>query len=76
MRTRRLMAAAVLAALPLVVGTLHASPSRSTGVTASAHEVAEHTGPRWLSALGMSWETAWLIGESIGCGWSAFDIAM
>ena len=65
MRTRRLMAAAVLAALPLVVGTLHASPPRSTDVTASA-----------LYALGVSWNTAWAIGEAIGCGWSSFDIAM
>ena len=65
MKTRRLMAAAVLAALPLVAGTLHASPSRSTGVTASA-----------LYALGVSWDNAWAIGEAIGCGWSAFDIAM
>ena len=76
MRTRRLMAAAVLAALPLVVGTLHASPPRSTGVTAPVHEAAEHAGPQWLSALGMSWDTAWVIGEAIGCGWSALDIAM
>lgn len=76
MRTRRLIAAAVLAALPLVVGTLHASPPRSTGVTASAHETAEHARPQWLSALGMSWETAWAIGEAIGCGWSSFEIAL
>lgn len=66
----------MLAALPLVVGTLHASPPRSTGVTASAHEAAGHTGPQWLSTLGMSWDSAWAIGETIGCGWSAFDIAM
>lgn len=65
MRTRRLMAAAVLAALPLVVGTLRAAPHRSTDVTASA-----------LYALGVSWDTAWTIGEAIGCGWSSFDIAM
>lgn len=76
MRTRRLMAAAVLAALPLVVGTLHASPPRSAGVSAPAHEAAEHVGPQWLSALGMSWDTAWAIGESIACGWPAFEIAM
>ena len=76
MRTRKLMAAVVVAALLLVVGTLHASPPRSTGATAPAHEAAEHAGPQWLSALGMSWDTAWAIGESIGCGWSAFDIAM
>ena len=65
MRTRRLMAAAVLAALPSVVGTLHAAPHRSTDVTTSA-----------LYALGVSWDTAWAIGEAIGCGWSSFDIAM
>ena len=75
MRTRKLIAAVVLAALPLFVGTLRAS-ARSTGVTAPAHEAAEHAGPQWLSALGMSWETAWAIGETIGCGWSAFNIAM
>ena len=66
----------MLAALPLVVGTLHASPPPSTGVAAPANEAVEHTGPQWLHALGMSWDTAWAIGEAIGCGWSAFDIAL
>ncbi len=79
MRTRRLMAAAALAALPLLVGTLHASPPRSTVVSAPAHDAAERPGPRWLYLTGTDWGTALTIGEAMagctGC-WKAIAIAM
>ena len=76
MKTRRFMAAAVLAALPLVVGTLHARPA---GVSAPAYEAAGHTGPQWLLALGKnrddnSWP--WAYCDAIGCGWWPFNIAL
>lgn len=79
MRTRRLLAAAVVAALPLFVGTLHAPLPRSTADTAPTHRLADHAdGPRWLYASGMDWDAAWGLGEAFGgCGfcWSALVIA-
>ena len=69
MRTRTLVAAAVLMALPLFVGTLHAPPPRSTAVAAPAHHAAERPGPRWLYVTGTrSWDTALRMGEEMaGC---------
>jgi len=60
MRTRRLMAAAVLAALPLFTGTLDAQPPRPTTDTAPSHHVAERTsGPRWLHSIGFDFGWGW-----------------
>lgn len=79
MRTRRLLAAAVVAALPLFVGTLHAPPPRSTTDTAPMQHVTEPpSGPRWLYVAGMDWDSAWAVGQAFGgCGvcLSAFVIA-
>ena len=60
MRTRRLLAAAVLAALPFFVGTLNASPPRSTTDAAPTHHVAERpSAPRWLHSMGFDWGWSW-----------------
>ena len=80
MRTRTLIAAAVLAALPLFVGTLHAPQPRSTAVAAPAPDAAERPGPRWLYVTGrQSWDAALRMGEEMagcrGC-WTAFLIAL
>ena len=50
--TRRLVAAATLAALPLATGALRADPIRSAD-PAAARSVAEHApGPQWSYAVG------------------------
>ena len=60
MKTRRLMAAAVLAALPLVVGTLHATPAQDV--------IERPDDPRWLHALGVDWRYSLYIGRTVaGC---------
>ena len=80
MRTRTLIAAAVLAALPLFVGTLHAPQPRSTAVAAPAHHAAERPDPQWLYVTGrQGWDTALRMGEEMagcrGC-WKALFIAL
>ena len=62
MRTRRFLAAAVLAALPLVAGALNATPA--------LHTVERPDGPRWLYALGFDWETAVAISQRITRCWA------
>ena len=66
MRTRRFLAAAVVAALPLFIGALHAPPPRSASAeTPPAHHITEHpSGPRWLQAFGVDADTAWLISRA------------
>ena len=60
MRTRRFLAAMVLAALPLVAGALHATPSR--------HADERPDGPRWLHSLGLDWDYAIALSERlVGC---------
>ena len=64
MRTRRLLAAAVLAALPLFVGAQHAAPTRLSADPAPALHVTERpSGPRWLYAAGWDWGDAWVMGN-------------
>lgn len=60
MRTRRFLAAVVLAALPLVAGALHATPT---------FHVTERPGdPRWLHALGVDWHYSLYVGRMLaGC---------
>lgn len=58
MRTRRFLAAVVLAALPLVAGGLDATPAQ--------HAVERPDGPRWLHAMGIDWDYAVLIGQLVG----------
>ena len=60
MRTRRLMAAVVLAALPLVAGALGATPAQ--------HVIEPPDDPRWLHALGIDWDYSLYIGQmAAGC---------
>ncbi len=60
MRTRKLLAAVVLAALPLFTGTLDAPPPPPTTDTAPSHHVAERpSGPRWLHSIGFDWGWTW-----------------
>lgn len=61
MRTRRFLAAAVLAALPLVAGTLHATPTR--------HVIERPDAPRWLHALGVDWDYSLYIGRMVAGCW-------
>ena len=57
MRTRKLLAVAVVAALPLLVGTLHAPPP---GSTANTRPVAERpSAPQWLHSIGFDWGWRW-----------------
>lgn len=60
MRTRRFLAAVVLAALALVGGALHATPTPL---------VIERPGdPRWLHALGVDWDYSLYLGRmAAGC---------
>ncbi len=60
MRTRRFLAAVVLAALPLLAGALDATPAR--------HVIERPDGPRWLYSLGVDWGYALALGEMLlGC---------
>ena len=60
MRTRRFLAAMVLAALPLVAGAPHATPNR--------HVIEPPDDPRWLHALGIDWNYSLYIGRMLaGC---------
>ena len=55
MRTRRFLAAAVLAALPLFAGTPDATPTQ--------HVIERPDSPRWLYGMGFDWDVAILIGQ-------------
>ena len=60
MRTRRFLAAAVLAALPLVAGALD--------VTSTQHAIEGPDRPRWLHALGVDWDYSLAVGRRLaGC---------
>lgn len=60
MRSRRFLAAVVLAALPLVAGSLDATPAQ--------HVIERSDGPRWLHALGVDWDYSLYFGRMIaGC---------
>lgn len=60
MRTRRFLAAAVLAALPLVAGALDATPARGV--------IERPDDPRWLHALGVDWRYSLYVGRMLaGC---------
>ena len=64
MRTRRFLAAATLAALPLFVGAQHAAPTRSSaGSLPTLHGTEPTSGPRWLYAGGWDWSDAWMTGQ-------------
>lgn len=78
MRTRRFLAATVVAALPLFVGALHA-PTRpsTTDDAAPAHHVTEHrSGPRWLRAWGYDFGSAWLLSGAYGDSWTRLGVAL
>ena len=57
MKTRRFMAAVVLAALPLFVGAVDATPAQ--------HVIERPDGPRWLYSVGVDWDYALLIGQLV-----------
>lgn len=60
MRTRRFLAAVVLAALPLVAGALDATPAQ--------HVIERPDGPRWLHSLGLDWDYALALSvRLVGC---------
>ena len=60
MRTRRYLAAVVLAALPLVAGALDATPTQ--------HVFERPDGPRWLHSLGLDWDYALALSDMLlGC---------
>ena len=62
MRTRRFLAAAVLAALPLIAGALDVTPTRH------ANEGPDR--PRWLHALGVDWDYSLTIGRRLAGCWA------
>ena len=60
MRTRRFLAAVLLAALPLFAGALDATPAQ--------HANEGPDGPRWLHSLGFDWDHALAFSERLlGC---------
>ena len=74
-RTRRLLAAATLAALPLVAGALQNGPEPTTADTDHTRHVTERpNGPRWFIATGRPM----LIGPmcSFGSGWGGVGCAI
>ena len=77
MRTRRFLAATVVAALPLFVGALHAPPPPSTADAAPAHHVTERrSGPHWLAAWGYDLGSAWLLSGVYGDSWTRLGVAL
>ena len=69
MKRRRLLAATMLAALPLLVGALHSDPRLSEAEAAGATYAAERpSGPRALWWAGIDGEIA--IGASLGFFWN------
>jgi len=71
MRTRRLLAAAVVAALPLFAGPQDATPPRSSADPARTLHVADRTNePRWIFAAGWDWGGGWITGKRLSYyGW-------
>ena len=75
MRTRRFLAATMLAALPLLVGTLQSDPSRSEADAAGATYAAERpSGPRALWWAGVDGETAAMAG--LGLALTTFNVGL
>ena len=74
--TKRTLAAATLAALPLATGALQADPVRSVD-TAATRSAAEHgAGPQWLFIVG---EEGPLLSHLAGCpsgGWRCALVMM
>lgn len=68
--TRRLLAAAILAALPLATGALRADHIRSADASAT-RSTAEHTpGPQWSYAMGEGLQVPQLLAcpnSGLGC---------
>ena len=52
MRKRTALAAAILAALPLAVGTLQANPARPADADRTQGAVEQPDGPRWIYVTG------------------------
>ena len=74
MKTRKVLAAATLAALPLVAGTMHPGPDRAAAEAARDPNVtASPSGPRALYWAGVDGETAALIGAFAGTGNSGIN---
>ena len=69
MRMRRFLAAAVVAALPLLGGALHAAPALPAADAASEqHVIGSPGGPQWLYWSGWDWDSALALGElAAGC---------
>ena len=61
MKTRRLLAAAVLAALTLYSGGLEAPPPQPTTDEASTQVIDGPDTAQWLRGAGLSWGEAWLL---------------
>ena len=62
MKTRKVLAAATLAALPLVAGVMHSGPDRAAADAARHPNATERSsGPRVLYWAGVDGETAALI---------------
>ena len=78
-RMRRFLAAAVVAALPLLVGALHAAPAPPAADAASEQHVIESPGgPQWLYWAGVDWDTAHMLAEKYAGCWGcmlAYTIA-
>ena len=78
MRTRRFLAATVVAALPFFAGAVQAPPPASTADDAApAHHVTKRpSGPRWLLAWGVDYDIAMLISECYGGSWTGLGVAL
>lgn len=59
MKTRRFLAAAVLAALTLYSGGLEAPPPQPTTDEASAQAIDGPDTAQWLRGAGISWKESW-----------------
>ena len=74
MKTRKALAAATLAALPLYAGATQPPPIPETSDTARQRSVVEQSnGPRALYWAGVDGETASLIGVFAGTGNSGIN---
>ena len=72
MRTRRLLAAATLAALPLVAGALQTGPIRAAAEATRTRNAPEHpSGPQWNYIVGESGHLPSLFDCSLRRGWGA-----
>ena len=77
MRMRRFLAAAVVAALPLLVGALHAAPAPLAADAASEQYVMESPGgPQWLYLAGVDWDTAHILAEKYAGCWGCLSAYM